>query len=230
MISLLMPTRGRPGNLERFLLSAREHAGESAYEVVLRMDNDDPTLDDCMDVVSAERARGTSIFVRGSKRGILSDCWTQAFEWASGDIVWLQDDEVIFTSDDWAPAIEQFFAEDRFRVGGADEGMGAGHFCCQVLSRRWVELTGHTYPLGFDGDFGDVWIRDTALTIGPDRYQVVPGLTLHQLSAVSGLAPRDATYVERQHRQREQDIRQLFASRTHERHTEAALIRAAMEE
>lgn len=224
MISLLMPSRNRPENFRRFLSGAMETAG-GPFELVVRLDSDEPQPHAYESIVREFEALSLVTFLQGP-RTILSDCWTDAARVARGDIFWLQDDEVTFTSDDWVPAIERFFAEHGpYVVGGADEGAGEGHFCCPILSREWVELTGHTYPLGFDGDFGDCWIRDVALGLPGHRYRCV-GATIKQLAAASGLAPKDATFTERQTRQREQNISQLFASREWERTKEIALLTA----
>jgi hypothetical protein len=52
MISLLVPTRGRPANVARFLNSAAATARTpQAIEAVFYVDDDDPTRDDVAEVV-----------------------------------------------------------------------------------------------------------------------------------------------------------------------------------
>lgn len=200
-------------------MSASVHAGGD-YEVVLRMDDDDPELDQCVKI--AERF-GANVIV--GERCILSDMWSECADAATGDILWLQDDEIVFISDDWVDVIESFFGQypDNLLVGGADESHGGQHFCTPIMTRRWYEVTGHTYPRGFDGDWGDVWICDVARYVG--RWFFVPGLIVNQLAAAKGMAPQDETWASRRARHEAQDTRKLFLDRGDERMTEVHRLR-----
>ena len=230
MISLLVPTRGRPHNVRRFLTTAQERAlGE--YQVVLRLDNDDPTLDELLELADQFDAK---TFI--GDRIILSDMLMDAYHVAGGDddadIFWLQEDEVVFESYGWVEAITSFFAQypDHLLAAGADEHRGPvppAYPCCPILTRRWIEVTGHAFPLGFDGDWGDQFVGEVANAVG--RQFTVPNLSIQQFPAAMGMAPMDATCSERQIRQTEQDVYGLFVSRAPERQAEVEAIRRLIE-
>lgn len=222
MISLVLGTRGRPANLQRFLQSAKDHSGGD-YEVVLRLDDDDPTLDECLRIA---KLYGAKVIV--GERCVLSDMWTECAHASSGDIYWMQDDEIVFVSENWVNAIESFFVGygDQLLVGGADESHGGQHFCCPILTKRWVEVTGHTYPLGFHGDWGDVWLCDVARAC--NRWFFVPGLIVEQLAASLDKAPHDQTYLDRQQNNADHNVHQHFLETAPQREAEIARVKALL--
>src|SRR5215472_5522360 len=89
MISLLIPTRKRPGQLADAIRSARETAVSSRLEFCLYLDDDDHSD------YSAILARTDVKYMIGP-RITLSACWNKCFEISTGDILMQGNDDILF--------------------------------------------------------------------------------------------------------------------------------------
>ena len=152
MITLCVPSRGRPDRFAEMWASAREKA-TLPVECVTILDKDDATR---------------SQYPRGSKwlkkkvvdRPVnMSELWDMAAKVANGDIVMLCADDVIFETEGWDERVEAEFAavpDEILMVYTA-----SGHDNRPILpfvSKRWVDIVGEFTPHDYQGWMADEFI------------------------------------------------------------------------
>lgn len=228
MISLCVPTRGRPSRFTRMVRTA-EHAAEGKIEVCAWLDEDDPTV---------ERYRPHPGVVYGSgPRPIkdytlyTSELWTRAASLASGDILMLGADDNIFVTAGWDTAVERAFdsVPDRIALVYCDDGTGRHRPEAPFVSREWIAATKEFTPPGYQGWFSDVWLWNLAAQI--ERVIHIPDVlirhdqrrgsdeTYRDGDAARGseggpLAVRERFYSERERARREVQVARLRARMT----------------
>jgi hypothetical protein len=107
-VSLLVPTRGRPDQIASMWASACATASRpNDLELVIYVDDDDPTV--LPDLGDATIIHGPRI--------VLSDCWNKCAAAATGDILWLGNDDVLFRTPGWDP-VDQTHQERMARGAG----------------------------------------------------------------------------------------------------------------
>ena len=163
IISILCPSRGRPERLDKYLNSLKKTATcISNYEVLLRLDNDDSTLEDYYQVVS--NYENVEIQVGASQPvGIL---WNLLARSANGNLLMMGNDDVIQTSEDWDFIFlqESFKYEDEiFCLYGRDsfqKRRGTNYCTFPVVGRRWYKTLGYFTPEIFMFGYNDTWIAE----------------------------------------------------------------------
>lgn len=222
MISLLVPTRGRPLNVARMAESARATAS-SEIEFIFRVDDDDP------DAMPARMDYSDTTVLIGS-RTTLSQLWNECQLAATADIFMQCDDEVIFRSDGWDQKVMSAFADypDRIAfVHGQDLHQPAGTFgALGFLHRRWVDTVGYFPPPYFSCDYGDTWLNDVANAIGRRRY--LPDVITEHMHPIAGKGVWDVTHTERLMRGTADDTPGLYASLAGKRAEDADKLRTVM--
>lgn len=160
MISLLVPTRGRPARFKAMLASARATASES-FEICAWLDEDDPTRDQYPEDPQVRYGSGPRPYVDGVL--CTSGLWTEAWALATGDIAMLASDDIVFRTRGWDQRIEAAFASvsDRIVMVYPNDGTRRQAPVNLVVSREWIEVAGFT-PADFQGWFGDDWIWSIA--------------------------------------------------------------------
>ena len=79
MISILLPSRGRPDNIVRLANSIFETASNpSEIEIIVRLDEDDPKLEQYMD----NPPKQTTYFT--GPRVVLSELWNECYKRSMG--------------------------------------------------------------------------------------------------------------------------------------------------
>lgn len=99
MISLLLPSRGRPENLARLVDSVNETACGDV-ELIVYTDDDDtgyPASSGNVRVFSTARQSRMAMY------------WNMAFEKASGDIVMQASDDIVFRTPGWDDQVRRAF-------------------------------------------------------------------------------------------------------------------------
>jgi hypothetical protein len=156
-ISLLLPTRGRPQLVERFLQSV---VVQSAYpeliEVVLCVDEDDPASHT---ITSGQVALKTIIVPRQRMGAYNSKC----LQSATGDITIAVNDDVIIQTKGWDEKIRAL--DERYADGiylGYPNDLFKGEKVCTfpILSRKTCEILAEPYPGVYKGAFIDVHLMD----------------------------------------------------------------------
>lgn len=173
MISLLVPTRGRPHNIERFSTAVRDTcSGESVIEVVWYVDEDDePSEQKIKEIAQSALEDGTC--VRHScmigPRITLSNCWNEAWMWARGDVFGLMGDDVVIRTQSWDLMVERAFAEVPDRIAlvyGRDGFRDEVHASHPFISQQWAQQLDRVSPPYFSADMNDVWLFEVAKSLG----------------------------------------------------------------
>lgn len=213
-ISLILPTRNRPKNMQHvFDTASKTISKENDFEIVFYIDEDDH--------ISLEKAlsmqdKGVNIkYVKGPRQ-TLSNCWNEACNKSTGEVIGFIDDETRFLTKNWDLIILSVFNqyEDKICfVGGNDNYYNVRwgkNFCTLgFLHRNWIETVGYFVPPYFVADYCDTWLNDVAKEI--NRHFWIEDLHIHHLHRETeyGL---DNTHKERLHRAKIHNPRGLYYS------------------
>ena len=197
MISLLLPSRGRPDQLVEMWHTAIETATDpDDIEMVVRVDNDDHSYD----LLRSRGARGQVHWVQG-RRDTMSALWNDSYDHAHGDIFMHCADDIRFRTPDWDLYVKTAFDRlpDRIafvhgRDGVHDQNLGTHGF----LSKEWVEIVGDFLPPYFTCDYADLWIDRVAEQIG--RRIFIPEILTEHMHPAVGKGPLDQTHQDRLNR------------------------------
>ena len=224
LISVLLPSRGRPENLERFLASLYSTVAHQRFvEVLVRLDNDDPKLGEYL------KLEQPVSFYHGP-RDLLSKNWNDIAGFAKGDIFLHAGDDITFDTPGWDQKIRDTF--DRFPdrilfAYGDDLGPNGQTFGTHgFVHRRWVETVGYFLPPLFSSDWNDVWLNEVAENLG--RKVFVDGLVMEHHHYIFGKAERDVTHAEREERGEKDDVVGLYERTGKERQMDTEKLRAVM--
>jgi hypothetical protein len=167
-ISILCPTRGRPENVNR-LMASLEATSAAMPEVVFYIDDDDAVpgiLPGCK-------------IIRGP-RIKMSQMWNKCAEAASGEILMIGADDIVFRTKGWDDDVRRAFAAfpDRLVfVHGNDGHWGAEFGTHGFLHRNWADIVGYFVPPYFSADFVDTWWNEVANALNRRIY--LPFVTEH---------------------------------------------------
>lgn len=159
-ISVLVPTRRRLPRLDQMLESyARTTAGKS--ELVFRIDEDDPESREYLAKTPWPVFCGPRFEGYRSTPQFLKDMLTIA----SGDVIMVGNDDMIFQSDGWDRKIlkeANCYPDGLFNIGIST--LNASHFPFSIVSRWVVDALGFVYdPRLF---WGDIYLRDIMFAFG----------------------------------------------------------------
>lgn len=218
MISLLVPSRGRPDNISR-LYNSVERTTWGSWEIIVRLDDDDPT---CADYPVASNLT----YITGPRQ-VMTVYWNECYAQASGDICWHGGDDVTFRTLGWDEIVRETFPPDGIAfVHGHDlspngDWLGTHGF----LRREWVDAVGYITAPYFTSDYADVWLVDVSDLIG--RHVYIPIITEHWHPDF-GKAVRDQTYYDRVARHKADDMDARYRELGAERESDAEKLRAVM--
>jgi hypothetical protein len=224
MISILVPSRGRPDWLGRTILTAFQTATHTRrIEFIVRLDEDDPRVEDYF----SPHFRGVEYLV--GPRALLSACWNECAAKARGEIMMHCGDDLTFDTPGWDAVVRKAFAETPDKIlfaYGDDRGPHGETFGTHgFLHRKWVETVGYFVPPLFSSDWNDVWLNEVAKMIG--RHKLLPFVTEHW-HYTFGKAERDQTHAEREERGLKDGVVDLYKRTQQDRENDAAKLRAAM--
>jgi glycosyltransferase involved in cell wall biosynthesis len=144
LLSIVVPSRGRPGQLRRFLDSLGETADQPGrLEVVLVADDDDA---ETQAVRHGRVALRLVVVPRGLTMGALN---ARGYDASSGDYVMLCNDDVIVKTRGWDTRIEGVFRSfpDGVALAHVNDGTFKDSLCIfPCVSRRYAELAGGICP------------------------------------------------------------------------------------
>jgi hypothetical protein len=178
-ISLLCPTRGRPGRFADFVRSVAETAsGPDRVEILGYVDDDDPEKASYLAAYKSfavDRAiaalRTVELHVgEPLNTPLINNILADA---ARGDILMIANDDQIFRTKGWDLRIDEEAA--RFPDGifcmWFDDGRYREKICTfPILGRRWVETLGYIEPPLFEHFNCDLWTWQIAQMIGRTHY------------------------------------------------------------
>jgi hypothetical protein len=226
LISLLVPTRGRPQNVLR--LAGSVHSTNAAYrwEIVWSVDDDDLST---IEIIQGLDTRFHRLVV--TPRAIPTVKWNEAWRAASGDIFGMMGDDVVFRTDGWDALVEGAFAQypDRLViVYGPDGFRNELHASHPFLSREWADLFGRATVEHFSADWCDTWTNEVAEANGRRHY--IPELWiehLHPDNPALGVE-FDQTYQENRARNERDRNEEKYAAMQAERDIDAERLRRAI--
>lgn len=195
-LAILLPSRGRPQNLRRFLEATAETA-QGDYRVYVRLDDDDPTLDGYMDVL--EDHLDKTLVEIGPRTGFAASLNESA---AAADrdgcfYVSMFGDDVVPKSPGWDVKLTEALG-GTLGVAYGDDGLRDKH--AKDLPTHYITQTsvyrrlGYLAPPGIKHLFLDNVARDIGRQLG--RFIFVPVLIQHLHPWAEGEQIDDTTYQE----------------------------------
>lgn len=197
MISLLLPTRGRPALVQRLFDSiATSTANLDNIEVILYVDDDDTASHS----LGSDRFTVHRIIGPPTTMGHYnSSCLARS----RGDIVILANDDMVIRTQGWDERVTAVHAEYRDGVYLAycnDLFKNRGWCTFPILPRRTCELLVDPYPVVYQGAFIDTHLVDIFKRLehaGVNRIRYLSDVVFEHLHYRVGKAEFDATYRKR---------------------------------
>jgi hypothetical protein len=194
MISVLIPTYGRPERLAQVLTSIRNTvAGVQSVEVLVRVAMEDPRADEYADVELPAGLRAHPLTLQGCKRFGAGIETLRKF--TEADILMAASDDVLFRTPGWDLQVEAAFAAvpDRLLVAYGNDGRGRRKPEHPIVSRRWVDTLGYFMRTEFRHFCVDQWIQELAESVG--RLQYLEHVVVEHMHAKYSKAAMDDTYA-----------------------------------
>ena len=225
LISVLVPSRGRPVELMRMAISALKTATHARrVEVIVRLDEDDATN------YQPRIHSGHGVRYIEGPRALLSDCWNECYHEAKGEILMHAGDDVEFKTPGWDVMVRNQFAQIPDRIGlvfGDDLSTNFPDLATHgFLHLRWVEAVGYFLPPLFSCDWNDVWISEVAQKIG--RLFPLPDMVIEHQHWSFDKRGKDDTDFEREQRGRDDGVEELFKRTAPDRKRDAEKLRKVM--
>lgn len=197
IISLLMPTRGRPELAERLIASVVTQSSQlTRVEVVIYVDDDDTGSHHiASELVAVKRIIGPRI--------TMGACTTACLAAAQGDIIVLANDDMVIRTSGWDTMVSALHASiaDGVYLAYANDLFKDSSVCTfPVLSRATCEMLGDPFPAAYRGAFIDTHLMDIFRRLrhsGLDRIRYLKDVVFEHLHHRTGKAPFDATYAAR---------------------------------
>lgn len=197
LVSLLLPTRGRPALAQRFLRSAAQRAElPEAVEVVVYADEDDVpshTLD------SAGLSCTTIVGPRATMGALNSSC----LECSRGEIVVLCNDDIVIRTPGWDRRLREAHAvfDDGVYLAYPNDLFKGRRLCAfPILSRATCDLLGEPFPRAYRGAFIDYHLLDIFKRLekrGMPRLAYLKDVVFEHMHYRTGKAVYDETYRRR---------------------------------
>lgn len=222
VISILLPSRGRPDNIRR-LYKSLEDTTNGPWEMLVRLDRDDPKLGEYPDGFEHGWLRNVT-----GERGLLSELWNELVPYVRGDILMHAGDDITFSTKGWDLIVRAAFPPDMIAFVHGDDlgGKGAELGTHGFLSRKAVGAVGYFMPPYFSSDYNDVWWNEVYETLG--RRIFVPIVTEHWHPAF-GKGEWDQTHLERVERSKRDNVDQIWRDTASLRDADAAKLLALIE-
>ena len=197
-IAVVLPTRNRPHQLERFVNSLYENAkNKENIFVYLYVDDDDTLTGYALKNLSS--LYGNKIFSLVGPRILMSETANKLVPFVKQDIFFMGGDDLIIRTKDWDEKIIEKFnsIEDKIALVYGDDlhpDPNYKNFATHpIVHRRWVEHLGYLTPPYFSSEYADTWLNYVADKL--NRKFKLDFVNEH-LHWVFGKAPRDLTYIE----------------------------------
>lgn len=227
MISVLIPSRGRPSSLLRTIDSARKTLYNPAgVEFVVYLDEDDANS---YRGLPAEIGQVTWVV---GPRIVLSNTWNKCAEAAKGEIFCQGNDDLIFRTRDWDRLVNLAIGRIPDRIcmvhgnDGSEHPSGCGYFGPHpFVHRKWYDTLGYFTAPFFSSDFADTWTNDLANAI--NRRYPLP-IMIEHMHFWLGKAVEDKTTKDRLQRHSDDLVEQLYADLVPLRRFDIEKLRAVM--
>lgn len=207
MVSFLLPTRGRPDNVKRFIRSVKATAPREFpnFEFLLRIDDGDLSM--CGFPCDYEGA-AIRLFARARKER-RANLFDELVPYARYELLWaLGGDDMVFRTAGWLERVRRHVADGCMVVYGRDGIQDVRLPTWSFVTREWIAALGHISPTDlFYSCYLDNWMLEVAG--GAHLLAYDPEIFIEHLHVNVGKAPDDATYAER--RVRDKDDRRIYA-------------------
>jgi hypothetical protein len=175
MISLLLPTRGRPQLMKDFISNYKINS-KNQNELLIYLQNDDTTIPQYVDIFN-------QFGLENNKDYFILDPYPTGHMWniladkAKGDLLCLMGDDVIIETLGWDVTIEEAakkYEDNIFVITQNDGRSDLNNLGCPhpVVHRRWKEILGFFMPPMFMHRYLDTYT--TRLAIELNRYIQLP--------------------------------------------------------
>lgn len=197
LISLLLPTRGRPALVDRLFKSISETTTHlDRVEVILYVDDDDTESHHLgSEDIHVVRIIGPALSMGGYNSACLAK--------SQGDIIILVNDDMVIGTPGWDEKIAELDANipDKIYLAYGNDLFKKGNLCTfPIISRRTCELLVEPYPKEYQGAFIDFHLFDIFKRLqqaGFDRIYYMSDVVFEHLHHRTGKAPFDETYGKR---------------------------------
>jgi hypothetical protein len=220
MISLLLPTRKRPEKLGLMVSSIKETAFIQP-EIVVYVDNDDKA--------SIHKANELGVNTIVGPKLVFTDYWNKCYEKATGDILMMAADDLIFRTHNWDVMVEEEFkkSEDKIiLVYGRDLHPRVSIPSHPIIHRKWVDAVGYFSPPYFQSGGCDIWLNDVAAFLERKHFVDFTAEHMHYTVRKSDL---DETYKAQIARRKEYNVTDLYYAMITERMEDAAKLMNVIE-
>lgn len=197
VISLLLPTRGRPTLVDRLFNSIAATASDlTRVEVVLYVDLDDQASHNL-----ASSAFRVEMIV--GPRMAMGSCNTACLERSTGAIVILANDDMVMRTPGWDERIDEVHAEfkDEVYLAYPNDLFKNRAWCTfPIMSRRTCRLLEQPYPKAYRGAFIDSHLVDIFQRLKGakfDRIRYLDDVIFEHMHYRVGKATFDETYSSR---------------------------------
>ncbi len=198
LISLLLPTRGRPALAARFLRSLVDQAAHpEALEVIIYADEDDAGSHH---LGHPDIQVHTLIGPRKTMGQYNAACLAQSH----GEIIILANDDIVVQTKNWDTlirAVHHQFPDGIYLAYPNDLFKRDKLSTFPILSRRACDILIEPYPLAYQGAFIDLHLFDIFKRlqhVGYDRIRYLDDVIFEHCHYRAGKAARDETYRRRQ--------------------------------
>lgn len=221
-ISVLCPTRNRPGNVARLVSSALATAsGPVGFLFYQDADARGSVPDSVAGLLGVRVITGPRI--------VMSDMWDECLREAAADVFMMCGDDVTFNTPGWDDAvlgaIEAY--PDRIALVYGRDGLREDEWASHCfVHRNWADAVGYFAPRGFSCDYTDTWLNAVADRIG--RKVLLADVMFEHHHPNAGKAALDETHAERIARGQRDNVGALYESRATERERDIAALLAVM--
>ena len=206
MISLCLPTRGRPEAFKNMYTSAIELADNpNDLEFISFHDDDDR---------SVYEYHGYHKVVVGKRDAQpITETWNICVKEATGDLFLFIMDDAVFYTKGWDTATHKAFDESDDKIIFAyydDQYYRSNHGSVFCVHKNWIDAVGYLAPHYFTAHFGDGWVNAVADKIKRKVFLRHTVVKHHSIL-------KDLTHLEHMERKRRDDPKSLFIAKEEER-------------
>lgn len=225
LISILIPTRGRPQNVRKVVSSAMATAKyPDSIEFLFYVDDDDSTFPSDVLTSQVKVIIGPRLWISLAHIILYSHC--------KGEIIMYAADDLIFRSENWDEIIKERFSKtaDKIRLVYGNDGVLQSQNIARhaFVHRNWINAVGSSFPSGREMP-SDLWYTEVARGIG--RLDYLDDLIIeHVHYRQGGAAKFDFTYKEAAARSRSWASRETYKKLGRERRIDRILLSEVMDQ
>jgi hypothetical protein len=181
MISICLPSRGRPEFFKAMCMSALDTASDpDDIEFVVYRDDDDLSVYEYTGKHKEGRGERSSI----KQSGMYNEC----YKVAEGPIYMFAADDIIFYTKGWDKIVKEVFNKsvDKILFAHPDseytDEYGNPHLgAVGFLHKNWIDTVGYFMPPYFEALYADNWINNLAMRV--NRKVVLQSIVINHVSA-----------------------------------------------